>query len=290
MSFLRPSPSSSFQQKSTIKPTDPPRIDEFVSLQLGDSRHTIRVPTMPSIFAPTHDKAKCFDYFSNQILPLRFLIPPAKLISAYAAHFPVSTMSAENDARSIADLTFQQFFQISNLEGRGFFNTRGHEIVFRDCNTNDRPKGLDYFRFLSTVTPANVDARLSAEPPFTVEFDLPLPQTPALTTSTDANSIQSQPSPNHNTTAITVNLFATPNDSPFRTSTPKMYRALQHHSTDRSATSRVTYHGSLDFLDIQDAFDHIWPNPTPVYVFTQANGGVTDVTLKLRHFCSLCHL
>ena len=73
-------------------------------------------------------------------------------------------------------------------------------------------------------------------------------------------------------------------------STPKMYCALQHHSTSRSATSCMTYHGSLGFLYSQDAFDHIWPNPTPVHNFTQANGGITNITLKLWHFCCLCHL
>jgi len=117
MSFLHPSTSSSLQQKDPSKPTDYSCVNEFVSLQLGDGCHT-----MPSIFAPTHDKAKCFDHFSNQILPLRFLIPPAELISAYAAHFPVSTMSTQNDARSITDLTFAQFFNFGNLEGHGFFN------------------------------------------------------------------------------------------------------------------------------------------------------------------------
>ena len=219
---------------SQAKATDLARVDEFVTIYLGDSRQSIRVPVMPSIFGHTHDKAKCYDYFANQVFPLRHLVPPAEIVAAYASHFPISTMSAENEATSIADTLFKEFFQVGNLEGRGFYNSRGREIKLKECHANNRPAGLQYFHFLSTVTPASIDDHLKGEPSFTCEFDLPLPQAFSSETGTpngtQTTSNHSTASPSDSTATandeetndnIATNLFNTPN--PGFGATPKMF-------------------------------------------------------------------
>ena len=74
------------------------RTDEFVNIQVGDSRKSVRVQVMPSIFGHSYDKAKCFDYFTAQLLPRRYSIPPMELIAAYMAHTPVNTIPVENES------------------------------------------------------------------------------------------------------------------------------------------------------------------------------------------------
>ena len=123
--------------KTATKPTDLTRMEEFITLQLGESRQSVRVPIMPSIFANTHEKAKCYDYFTNQVLPLRYIVPPAEIIATYASHFPINTMSAENEAKTIGQSIYDAFFQTSNIEGHGFYNAHGREIVFKDAHTTN---------------------------------------------------------------------------------------------------------------------------------------------------------
>lgn len=302
MSSYRYPSFASLNAKPPAKPSDLTRADDFITLQLGESRQSIRVPVMPPIFANTHEKAKCFDYFANQILPLRHVIPPAEIIAAYAKHFPINTMSAENEAKSIADKIYNAFFDVINLEGRGFFNSRGKEVIFKNAHTKNRPAGLDYFRFISTVNPATIDKRLQQETPVTIEFDLPLPQLtkaalqdrrstnathstgPSPSTSAGGTGTGISTSSDSSTNADTaVNLFNTPTNDDLA-STPKLLRALQHHETNQNSVG-ATYLGPLDFLENQQTFTSIWPYPTPVHVHLPTQGGIVDASVKLRALC-----
>ena len=129
--------------KPHAKQSDLTRTDEFITLQLGDSRRSIRVPIMPSIFAGTHDKAKCYDYFATQILSLHYIIPMAELITTYALHFPINTMSAENEAKTVANHIHKAFFNVANLEGQGFFDSHGKEKGFKENHASNCPASLD---------------------------------------------------------------------------------------------------------------------------------------------------
>jgi len=127
--FPSPAPLS---MKTATKPTDLTRMEEFITLQLGESRQSVRVPIMPSIFANT-----CYDYFANQVLPLRYIVPPAEIIATYASHFPINTMSAENEAKTIGQSIYDAFFQTSNIKGHRFYNTSVCKIIFKDTHTTN---------------------------------------------------------------------------------------------------------------------------------------------------------
>ena len=103
------------------------------------------------------------------------------------------------------------------------------------------------------------------------------------TTTTETNPRQTD-SPED----LARNLFQTPTSTGL-SATPKLFRALQHHSNQQGNVG-ATYTGPLDFLDNQATFNLLWPNPTPVFVHPPNSGGITDITIKLRSFFELCQL
>ena len=72
--------------------------------------------------------------------------------------------------------------------------------------------------------------------------------------------------------------------------TPKMFQALQHH--DNIWAIGVTYHGPLDFLDNQETFNAILPNPKPVYLVPLKNGvrSITSLTDTIWRLIDEGHL
>ena len=302
--------------KTPSKPTAAaPRVDStFLSITLGESRQTVRILNIPPITSPVHDKARAFDYFTSQLLPLRHVVPTPELIATFASHFPTNTMSAETEASAIGNLTLRKLFCVDNLQGRAFLNSRGEEVPFKEEHIDNRPPDLYYYRFIATVDPLTVDQRLSSMKPFTIEFDLPLPQSsnPANTAlagdKTQQNLLAAlnaagnatpaaggaQPitttTPAHDGTVDETTNVTTPVISKWAT-TPKMFKALQHHHPG-SKSAGITYHGPIDFLENQVTFNLIWPNPTPISLVPNKNGvptinSVTDDIWKYINECRL---
>jgi hypothetical protein len=300
---------------------DPHHSDGFVSIPLGkNGAHTIRVPHIPSLQATQHEKAKAFDYFTRQIIPLQTILHPAEIISAFAQHFPINAMPADARAHAIAEKIKAAFFDINNLEGRGFFNSHGAPIPFWNDATDPRPRGLDYFRFIATVHPASIDPRLNGKPPVVVEYDLPLPQTlpldsqntasltnlrtnlfpenaPGISPTHASHSTTPRPTTNANDDSNTSDddnascTSQSPNaPSPNTTiNTPKMLRAMSHHSHNTSSSS-FTYTGPLDFLDNQTSWSKLWPNPAPALVNPPGDGGIIDISPSIQNPCNMYHM
>ena len=63
-------------------------------------------------------------------------------------------------------------------------------------------------------------------------------------------------------------------------SMPKLFHALQHHSNQQHNVG-ATYLGPLDFLENQQTFNSLWPQPLPVLAQPSQNGGIVDVGNKL---------
>ena len=105
--------------KTPSKPTAmAPRVDStFLSFTLGESCQTVHILNIPPITSPVHDKARAFDYFTSQLLPLCHVVPTPELITTFASHFPTNTMSTETEASTISNLTLHKLFCIDNLQG-----------------------------------------------------------------------------------------------------------------------------------------------------------------------------
>ena len=158
---------------STSSPT------AFVSLVLGRSANAIEllVPPAPAVHAATDLKARCFDFLADLLIEHSALYSSAELITAFS-HIPSSSYNAALEAAALGRSVRSAFFTITNLEPLGFRNHLGaHVSKSITTDISQRPSGISYFAFRSTVRPADVDPRLLSVPSFSFEFWLALPQT-----------------------------------------------------------------------------------------------------------------
>jgi hypothetical protein len=158
---------------STSSPT------AFTSLVLGRSANAIEllVPPAPAVHAATDLKARCFDFLTDLLVEHSALYSSAELIAAFG-HIPSSSYNAALEAAEICKSIRSSFFSIDHLQPLGFRDNLGAH-VYKAITTDltQRPAGLSYFAFRSTVNPTSIDPRLTSMPSFSFEFWLSLPQT-----------------------------------------------------------------------------------------------------------------
>ena len=169
-------PVSSTYTTMSVAPTS--TASAFVSLALGRSSNAIEllVPPAPAVHAAPDLKARCFDFLADLLLEHSLLYSSAELIAAFG-HIPSSSYNAALEATGSCSSIRSAFFLVDNLVALGFRDHLGVPVT--NAITNDltnRPPGISFFAFRSTVDPASIDSRLSL-PPHSFEFWLALPQT-----------------------------------------------------------------------------------------------------------------
>jgi len=152
----------------------------FVALTLGRSANAIElsVPPAPAVHAASDLKARSFDFLADLLGPHAALYSSAELFAAFAGHFPTSAYNATLEAGLICDGLRSAFFHVDHLTALGFRSHDGTPMSKEiTADTSNRPAGISYFAFRSTVHPVAIDHRLSSMPSHSFEFWLELPQT-----------------------------------------------------------------------------------------------------------------
>ena len=150
----------------------------LVPLTLGRSANAIEllVPTAPAVHDAPDLKARCFNFMSDLLLEHAVQYSSAELI-AVCNHIPGSSYNANQEAATICSSIRSAFFTITNLVDLGFRDHQGRPITTPiTVDPTNRPTGIAYFAFRSTVDPSTIDTRIT-KPSITIEFWLALPQT-----------------------------------------------------------------------------------------------------------------
>ena len=164
-----------------------PSAAAFSSLVLGRSSHAIEllVPPAPSVQSATDLKARCFDFLADLLLEHSILYSSAELIAAFG-HIPSSSYNAALEAAGTCSSIRSAFFHLENMVALGFRDHLGAPVTTAiTADPTNRPSGIAYFAFRSTVDPAAIDTRLTI-PCHSFEFWLALPQTVSIPVPTAA--------------------------------------------------------------------------------------------------------
>jgi hypothetical protein len=302
----------------------------FTRLVLGRSSNAIEllVPPAPPVHAATDLKARCFDFLADLLFEHSLLYSSAELIAAFG-HIPGSSYNAALEATGGCSSVRSAFFLVDNLVALGFRDHLGAPITKSiTADLTQRPTGISYFAFRSTVNPAAVDSRLSL-PPHSFEFWLALPQTLLAPSSTAAvpgsvakvlnfntpTSTSGSTSPGVLITATAFKALSATEQAACGTSSstdtlsdyapdclplfspiqlqyivlrsaalPPAPSAISPRMTAvlaSTSTSGSSYFGSLDFLDVQSAFDTTFPRPIPLLVTVLPSSVSIDSTSLL---------
>ncbi len=163
----------------------------FVALTLGRSANAIElsVPPAPAAHAASDLKARSFDFLADLLVPHAAHYSSAELFAAFAGHFPTSAYNATLEAGHISTALRSAFFHVDHLTALGFRSHDGTPMSKEiTVDTSNRPAGISYFAFRSTVHPVAIDPRLSSIPSHSFEFWLELPQTLLPTSASSAQS------------------------------------------------------------------------------------------------------
>jgi hypothetical protein len=161
---------------------------EYTSIVVGHGSSSVTVQTLvaPSIHAFIPDKAMAFDFLFAQLRPFHPAINVVDLTTALSNHFDVNHSVARSETAAVIARLQAALFKCSNLTGLRFLDLNGTPVGDVVENPEDRPDGVAFFVFDTTVIASAIDRRLSAVDPFTIRFALPLPQTerPVVATAT----------------------------------------------------------------------------------------------------------
>ena len=143
---------------------------------VGASTATIRTLVPVSISAPPYRKALIAKLFFKQILGHAGSpsISCSDLVTTVATYFDMSTAMAEREAETAADSIRDSVFNVDNMTGVGFLNSKGKPVTITD--PDHRPDNITYFTFRATVNPILVDKRAPDSVHY-FEFSLRLPHT-----------------------------------------------------------------------------------------------------------------
>jgi hypothetical protein len=150
----------------------------LVPLTLGRSANAIEllVPTAPAVHDAPNFKARCFDFMSDLLLEHAAQYSSAELTAA-CNHMPGSSYNANQEAATICSSIHSAFFIFTDLQDLGFRDHQGRLITTPiTVDPTNRPTGIAYFAFRSTVDPSTNDTRITKSS-ITIEFWLALPQT-----------------------------------------------------------------------------------------------------------------
>ena len=142
----------------------------------GSSAMTVQILVAPSIHAFIPDKAMAFDFLFAQLRPFHPAIHVVDLTTALSNHFDVNHSVARSETATVIARLQAALFQCPNLTGLRFLDQDGNPAGAVVEDPADRPDGLAFFVFDTTVIASDIDSRLSAIEPFTIRFALPLPQ------------------------------------------------------------------------------------------------------------------
>ena len=248
---------------SSSKPV--PAAMEWETIHVGVDKHSLRIPKPPPVSDSTHLKARAYDYFATKIAPLTSKFTTSELVAAAGDSFHISTSAADDLATSLTESVRGSMFDVANLEGIRFSDTRGDKTTI-ELDPTQRSDGIRYFTVAATIQPSLLHACFTHLPTKIVEYTLRLPQQSRGTTAPGGSSGASSASASASAPAATSTSTSTSGpvtpvalSSTFSaTTSPRMNRLLS--SSSSGSGQGLTYADTLDFLDHQSEFDRIFCN------------------------------
>jgi len=146
----------------------------FKIVYLGKDQRPILVMKLVDLHEPTWRRGATFNHLSKAIRGQLKSYTLADLVTVVANELPISTESAMEEAEAAGAKLRREFFDIRNLEGSHFLDSKGKQEVVTSEEFSNRPELLSYFVFLVNVDPKVVDTRIIQESVST-GFSLKLP-------------------------------------------------------------------------------------------------------------------
>jgi hypothetical protein len=143
----------------------------------GSSAITIQTLVTPSIHAFIPDKAMAFSFlFKHQLRAFRPMINITDLTTVLSNHFHVNHSVTRSKTTAVLALLQSALFCCENLSGICFIDRAGVPLKTIDKDPAERQDDIAFFVFDATILAGDVNQRLAAIKPFTIQFSLPLPQ------------------------------------------------------------------------------------------------------------------
>ena len=175
-------------------------------LELGSTKTVIRINAIPAISASPLAKSIAYNSLTTALYHHRHSLTPADCINALIMNIPVPAASAESEANRYANMSWDQFLQVTKITPKAFLTKSG-----RICTANPLhviAGHIPHIRFAlvkSSINPSKLchlimghhnftdvfaTALQSTLPNARLEFCLHLPQDAInpFTTTTDADS------------------------------------------------------------------------------------------------------
>jgi len=146
----------------------------FKIVYLGKDQRPISVMKLAALNEPTWRRGATFNHLSKAIRGQLKSYTLADLVTVVANELPISTESAMEEAEAAGAKLRKEFFDVRNLEGSHFLDSKGKQKVVTSEEFSKRPEDLSYFVFLVNVDPTVVDTRIIQES-LSTGFSLKLP-------------------------------------------------------------------------------------------------------------------
>ena len=147
---------------------------DFKVVHLGKDQRPISIMKLAGLNEPSWKRGATFNHLSKAIKVQLKNYTLADLVTVVANELPISTESAMEEAEGAGVRLMGEFFDIRNLEGSHFLDSRGKQRAVTSDELKNRPEDLSYFVFLASIDPRVVDTRITQED-FSTGFSLKLP-------------------------------------------------------------------------------------------------------------------
>ena len=136
----------------------------------------IQLLKAPGIDSEVMWKQQCFESVYNRLRSkLSESCNADSIIAVFNTHFPISTLSAEDQARTTVTKFKSAFGNILYLKPTAFLNRNGDDVTSKMDQT-PRPANVCHLGVLAEISMYEISRAFDQEMTFTVNYFLPLPQ------------------------------------------------------------------------------------------------------------------
>ena len=139
-------------------------------------REKIQLLKAPGIDAEVMWKQQCFESVYNRLrAKLNDSCSADNLITVFNSHFPISTLPAEDQARSAVSRFRSAFGNVTYLAPTSFLNRNGEDVT-GDMLDTPRPAHVCHLGVTAEIKMHDISTAFDRDTTFSVNYFLPLPQ------------------------------------------------------------------------------------------------------------------
>ena len=154
----------------------------YESRTLGDQK--IQLLKAPGVDSEVMWKQQCFESVYNRLrTKLGDTCNADSIISVFNAHFPISTLPAEDQARSAVSSFKLAFQDITYLKPTSFMDRYGEDVTGKMYD-KPRPPHVCHLGVTAEIDMSKISKAFTKEMMFVIDYFLPLPQSSGRSKST----------------------------------------------------------------------------------------------------------